>query len=370
VGAINSYLVRALATAPSLRPRLTAIIDDVARPVAQESGLFGVLLNCPDEAFNECASASASRTTGSELEEQQPPPLLYLNTHEPFCLVATGVQGAGKSHTMGVVLENVLLPVMTDEAHGPITLANPMAALVLHYDQSASTTCEATGLINETPHIAELVAGIPSSSSAFDSRPISTAPHLPRDKMVVLVSPTYYKQRKAFYGDYCRVQPLLFQWKNLTAKQIKALMRINDGDTQLYISVMLDKLRRYEREDVIPAFETFMGEMEEACTSGAQRGPFEQRKGLLQSIIADSTINAALRSIAGDVASIAQAGQLIVADLTDPMMSPEDANCIFQVLVEQFRAAHLEGSGKLLALDEAHKYMTGDTGDSGLSRQA
>ena len=35
---------------------------------------------------------------------------VFLNTHEPFCMVAVGVQGGGKSHTLASVLEGCLIP--------------------------------------------------------------------------------------------------------------------------------------------------------------------------------------------------------------------------------------------------------------------
>jgi len=44
------------------------------------------------------------------------------------------------------------------------------------------------------------------------------------------------------------------------------------------------------------------------------------------------------------------------------MLSPEDASAVFTVLVEQFREADTRGGGKLLALDEAHKYLGDGTG--------
>jgi len=80
--------------------------------------------------------------------------------------------------------------------------------------------------------------------------------------------------------------------------------------------------------------------------------------------------NAALR-MAGEgcgLAAVAAAGALVVVDLTNPLMSRAEANCVFQVVVEQFRVLPLpRGVGKLLALDEAHKFMDGDAED-GLSR--
>jgi hypothetical protein len=58
-------------------------------------------------------------------------------------------------------------------------------------------------------------------------------------------------------------------------------------------------------------------------------------------------------------------GRLVVVDLTDPLLSSDEANGIFQVLSEQFRAI-TTSTGKILLLDEAHKYMNGEAAD-GLS---
>jgi DNA phosphorothioation-dependent restriction protein DptH len=54
-----------------------------------------------------------------------------------------------------------------------------------------------------------------------------------------------------------------------------------------------------------------------------------------------------------------QEGALVIADLTDPMLAPEEANGIFQVLLEQFR--RVEHPAKLAVFDEAHKYMSANT---------
>ena len=51
-------------------------------------------------------------------------------------------------------------------------------------------------------------------------------------------------------------------------------------------------------------------------------------------------------------------GVLAVVDLTDPLLSKDEACSVFQVLTEQYRAIpSLKLGGKLLVLDEAHKYM-------------
>jgi hypothetical protein len=187
------------------------------------------------------------------------PTALFLNTHEPFCLVAVGVQGGGKSHTLACALEACLVP-----AAPVVRLRGPMSALVLHYDQSPASVCEATGLIHSK--IAGLYAEAAAAAgagagagAAEEERPPTPAPALPKEKLVVLVSPSYFRQRSRFYGDYCTVKPLLLEWSTLSADHIKKLMRVKDGDTQLYMAAMLDLLRRYQRLAQAPAFNDFVG---------------------------------------------------------------------------------------------------------------
>eukprot|EP01127_Copromyxa_protea_P000337 TRINITY_DN10276_c0_g1_i1.p1 TRINITY_DN10276_c0_g1~~TRINITY_DN10276_c0_g1_i1.p1 ORF type:complete len:419 (-),score=71.14 TRINITY_DN10276_c0_g1_i1:78-1274(-) len=277
---------------------------------------------------------------------------VYLNTNEPFCLAAIGVQGAGKSHTLAVVLESCLVPCPFPKSQPLIRLHRPMTALVLHYDQNVTSVCEATGLISPLPELLKL-----------SGSPIA----LPREKMIVLVSPSYYLQRKQFYGDYCTVKPLLFSWACLTADHIKKIMRINEGDNQLYVASMLDLLRNYQRTAVVPDFQEFLDQVKEICTIKTQTAPLLQRISLLEAFVAESTMNASIAAFGGDLFSTIAPGCLVVADLTDPLLSSQEANGIFQVLTEQFRTVpSSNGCGKVLVLDEAHKFMEG-VGTDGLS---
>eukprot|EP01032_Pedospumella_encystans_P018780 gene18780-21373_t len=237
---------------------------------------------------------------------------VFMNTTDPFCAVCIGVQGAGNPQ--------------------------PMCGLVLHYDQSESNCCEAVGL---------------NSPAA----PLSLFPGLKVQRLVVLASPTYYLQRKAFYGDTCEVIPLLFDWDTLTATQLKKLMRLSDSDAQLYVSVILNKLREYQRKNKIPSFDGFLDEVMTLCNVQGQNAPLQQRLELLKTVVRESAPNEDLREHSHSLASLMQAGTLVVADLTDPMMSADEACGVFQVLLEQFRGHPLGDVGKVVTFDEAHKYL-------------
>jgi hypothetical protein len=139
-------------------------------------------------------------------------------------------------------------------------------------------------------------------------------------------------------------------------------MRIKDGDNQLYVASLLDLLRRYQRIGVVPKFQEFVLEVRKVCKVQGQEGPLGQRLALLESLVADSALNSSLADEGGDLGIFCKAGHLVVVDMTDPLLSSEEANGVFQVLVEQYRALPGRG-GKVLALDEAHKYMKGETSD-------
>jgi hypothetical protein len=268
--------------------------------------------------------------------------------HEPFALAAVGVQGSGKSHTLATVLEACLLPL--EEV---VRLTHPLSALVLHYDMVEASVCESVGLASPT-------------------RGLRGLPVLPRERMVVLVSPTYFHQRARFYGPSVDVRPLLFEWQSLTADHLKRIMRVSDGDTQpLYISSLLTLLRRYQRSAQRPSWAAFVEEVKKLCSVQGQGAPLDQRLALLSSLVRGSADNVDIAARSASLPDVAAAGTLVIVDMTDPLLSAVEANGVFQVLVEQYRALplfHTGGgaAGKLLALDEAHRYMDGSSTD-GLS---
>lgn len=175
--------------------------------------------------------------------------------------------------------------------------------------------------------------------------------------MLVLCSPSFYLQRRKYYDGVCEVRPLLFRWSRLKAQQLKMLMKLDESSTQLYVALMLDMLRGFQRQEKVPAYEDFIRKFETLCST-SQSGPLKQRFQLLSSFVYESDTNASLRDVGVDLADVMEAGRMVVVDLTDPMMSPADANGVFQVLLETFRFKQIPRAGKLVAFDEAHRYMS------------
>lgn len=282
---------------------------------------------------------------------------LALNVHDPFCLVTFGVQGAGKSHTLGVILENCLLsfPDLSQ-------VDAPICTLILHYDHDPKTPCEAKGLANLNPSVLHHLDVISATSDVREVVPdIGT---VPSDRFVVLVSPTDFLERAKMYKPF-HVMPVLFSWKRLSADQIRVLMNLDDKDGQLYVASMMDTLRRYQQKGSLPEFSEFMQLLNDQVSfSPQQAGPLRQRILLLETIIVESDRNKTLwsKSDVNDLCSqqVFSKGKVIIADLSDRLLSKVTANGIFQIIVEQFRET---SGGKLLVLDEAHKFMDGAKGD-------
>ncbi|KAG8898820.1 hypothetical protein FRB99_007129, partial [Tulasnella sp. 403] len=129
-------------------------------------------------------------------------PRLYLNTNAPFSAVVCGVQGSGKSHTVGVMLESMLIP--GDPRIG--VLERPLSALVLHFGENA--------------------AGGQPCEAAFQCKTVDANVSPPAVR--VYVSPTRLKTMKKVYrknfGRRVEVLPLKIAHDELDASNILSMM--------------------------------------------------------------------------------------------------------------------------------------------------
>ena len=108
--------------------------------VSRKGYMLADHLNAPN--FHECALVGqliAMSKLDNENQVQEQDQKVYLNTHEPFCLVTVGVQGSGKSHTLATVLEGCLIQFPVKSV---CRLEKPMTTLVLHYDENETSRCE------------------------------------------------------------------------------------------------------------------------------------------------------------------------------------------------------------------------------------
>jgi len=349
---LQKYFFALPATTNAEQPatqRMHLLDRTVHQSSSGSSGLLGVLT---DSAI---ASAQSGETNASNAEQRG----VYLSTTDPFCLVAIGVQGAGKSHSLSVLLENCLI-----NSPPYLRAAAPLTTLVFHYDQDPQNFCEAVS-------VGQFKPDLPPSPDREGVQ-----------QTIVLVSPSYYLKRKTFYSTQPAtvVLPLLFKWTDLSAAFIKSLMRVEETDQMpLYMSAILNMLRLFQKKNEMPTLRAFREEIDKMDLMKPQTSGLNQRLSLLGSLVYESDENAFIRDKVSDVGTVLRSvcsgayRRLVVVDLSDPMFSGPEANGIFEVVLSMFLAASPNGNvargfsggdggalahvGKAVVFDEAHKYI-------------
>ncbi|KZP24571.1 hypothetical protein FIBSPDRAFT_735600 [Athelia psychrophila] len=297
---------------------------------------YGVLGKC---------TAIHSKLNGRDVPDDS---RLYINTNAPFSAVICGLQGSGKSHTLSVILENMLIPNYSEIG----TLEQPLAALVLHYGQGGRGT---------RPSEAAWV-GV-SQTKGVRPPPVR-----------VYVSHSSLNTMKAAYAPLGRnitVEPLFFTEDELDAESFLSLMSVDDKAAPLYIQIVLSILRDLGENFRYSAFQQEL-ERRKRTFHNNQIVGLEQRMSLLEAFMYrpdrfGQRPNRPTPRFA--------AGRLTIIDLSDPFIDSSSACGLFEIITRLFVRAEVR-TGKVLVVDEAHKasdfrnnnYLTTSRGSSGLTK--
>ncbi|KAJ3006789.1 hypothetical protein HKX48_009465, partial [Thoreauomyces humboldtii] len=242
----------------------------------------------------------------------------------------------------------------------PTSIADPeILTLVLHFDDHIAADCEA----------ATLVVPRPTSNSVDSSTGPLLLPAAAVRGMTVLLSPSNFHARccqyiRKYSVENCSVHPLLVTWKDLTAGQIRSFLRVDGSDTPgrsmpLYMSVVLELLRKYQKNGQQPTYAQFRNDVLTLGLTDSQYGPLKQRLTLLEAFLTDAEDNEGLRDHAVPLKDLFKQHHhpLFIADMTDPMISSSEASGIFDIILSAFLGTRTD-RGKLVVLDEAHKYLS------------
>ncbi|KAI9809358.1 MAG: hypothetical protein M1826_003936 [Phylliscum demangeonii] len=264
---------------------------------------------------------------------------VFLNVNTPWSAFICGSQGSGKSYTLSCMLENCLLP------SGRLgKLSQPLTALVFHYDPfnsySLGQICEAAYLCS---------AGIP---------------------VRVLVSPSnVWNMQKAYEtipglsskAQKPVVQPLLLDEKDLSIDRMMRLMAVStdDGPTPLYIVSICKVLRQMAKEARgAPGlnYALFKQKLREEGFSDKQNDPLKLRLDILESFM---DVDSQTRQVKRSKQNMWKAapGSLTIVDLSSPFVDKDNACLLFDICLALFLEQPGE-VGRVVALDEAHKFMT------------
>ncbi|KAG8892232.1 hypothetical protein FRC01_014276, partial [Tulasnella sp. 417] len=186
---------------------------------------------------------------------------MYLNTNAPFSAVVCGVQGSGKSHTVGVLLESMMIP--NDTRLG--VLPKPLSGLVLHFGESG--------------------AGAQPCEAAYQCT--SNDPNVKPPKVRVYVSPSQLKTMGQLYGSVfgskIKVRPLKIEHDELDSQSILSMMSVStSGEPPLYVQIILTLLRDLGEEFNYTEFKRQL-DLKAKDFNPAQTTGYKQRISLLES---------------------------------------------------------------------------------------
>ncbi|CAI7609417.1 unnamed protein product [Penicillium viridicatum] len=280
-----------------------------------------------------------SRDTGTESELIKHDPRLFFNVSSPSSTFICGSQGSGKSHTLSCILEGCLI----SSAAG--RLSNPLTAVVFHYDtficDDGGSPCEAAFLASHS-----------------------------NIKVRVLCAPTNIRTiRQTYSGFNIKIEPLQIDQANLNTKRMLDLMAVGQGQgpVPLYMHTVQRILRemRILQQNTGSQFD-YWDFKERILGSGLLRGqldPLKQRLDTLESFMppqqapATKKANKKKANFQGAGSNwTTKASQLTIVDLSCPCISSDTACSLFNICFGIFMEQDTK-VGRIVALDEAHKYM-------------
>lgn len=292
----------------------------------------------------------AGDASNSESDE-----LFYYNVAAPSSIFICGSQGSGKSHTLSCLLENSLFPSVANE------LPRPLTGIVFHYDT----------FIND------------NKGSPCEAAYLSTNPAV---RVRVLCAPTNEATIRRTYAGLPNVaiEPLSIREQDLTTKRMMDLMAVKKGESMpLYMHVVNRILRelRLKQQQMGGSFDyrAFKAMLAQEDLTDSQRVPLAQRLETLESFMAPPQESATQKKKKKAVGAVVvkpagndwqpQAGQLTILDLSCPCITAEGACALFNICLSLFLEQDAQRVGRIVALDEAHKYMNDSGEASALTEQ-
>ena len=293
---------------PEVDPNYKEPVVDVIIGKNSESPQFGVLGKM----------VSNGRVIGMDLNEG--------NTISLF-----GVQGAGKSYTIGSVTEMVL-----KQFSNVNKLPAPMAGVIFHFSESMDYAPEFTSMVypnDEAGQLAKLKA-------EYGAEPNSV-------KDVVLLAPeAQVELRKAQYPDL-EVHSIGFDSGELSVRDWLFLLAAMGNDSA-YIKELKQIMKACRHNMSLANIRSGVANSDHLSTS--QRALANTKLDFAEEYITDGC----------KLRQYLRPGRLIIVDLRDEFIEKEEALGLFVVMLNIFSSVMtVDGKAfnKFIVFDEAHKYM-------------
>lgn len=242
-----------------------------------------------------------------------------------------GVQGGGKSYTIGSISEMVLKPFKNVNK-----LPAPLAGVIFHYSESMDYEPEFTSMIHANDSISE----VEKLRTLYGAEPDAL------DKVVILTPLDKVEERKEQFPSI-EVRPLMFSSKELNVQDWLFLLGAIGNDSA-YIKQLKYIMKEHRRNITMSAIRESVENSELLSTTQKQLA--KQKLSFAQEYIDDEA----------SLSSILEPGKLVIVDLRDEFIAKDEALGLFVIMlnifsgVKNFNGKHFN---KFIVFDEAHKYM-------------
>lgn len=241
-----------------------------------------------------------------------------------------GVQGAGKSYTIGTVTEMVLKQINNINQ-----LPSPLAGVIFHYSESMDYAPEFTSMIqpNDKTKEVEILRDL------YNAHPDSI-------KDIVLLTPKDKVEERRMQYPNINVAPILFSSKELDVSSWLFLLGAV-GNEALYIK-QVKAIMKSIRNNL--SFENIQKSIQKSSMPDEKKKLIEDRLSLAREYINDDT----------SLRDVLRPGRLVIVDLRDEFIEKDDALKLFVVMLNIFssvKSINEQHFNKFIVFDEAHKYM-------------
>lgn len=253
-----------------------------------------------------------------------------LDLNQTHTISLFGVQGGGKSYTLGAVVEMASLRIPNVNR-----LPSPLASVIFHYSPTQDYRPEFTSMTEANP--------IPDQIELLRVK-YGAEPRALSD--VVLLTPSNkVDARRREYPDL-QVHPLRFATSELQSSHWRFLMGAV-GNQATYIR-QINRIMKSLREDL--SLQKLRDGIADASMPDHIKELATGRLDLAAEYVSDD---------ATPIKDLVRPGRLIIVDLRDEFIEKDEALGLFVVLLQLFGDAKVEGVpfNKLVVFDEAHKYI-------------
>lgn len=255
---------------------------------------------------------------------------VVLDLNHTHTISLFGVQGGGKSYTLGSIIEMATMPIP-----GICHLPQPLATIVFHYSKTQ----------DYQPEFASMRCANDEARQMATLRERFGAEAKSLDDVVLLAPPGKIADRQDEFPGIT-VLPLVFSAGELQAAHWRFLMGAV-GNQSLYLK-QINQLMRQCRQDL--SLSGLRSAIQASAMSDSLKATASSRLDVAGQYIDDA---------AQRFTDLIRPGRLVIVDLRDEFIDKDEALGLFVVMLQLVSEAKIPGQAfnKLVVFDEAHKYI-------------